>query len=1200
MKPFSQRRFVFFGLILLLGALLVAKFVSPLYTRAINAGNSAPPDTSNTPSPSNYAGINGDKVGPEFAFYDQGNENSIGQMVSSKNFKGATQVINSITDAPYNPAPGTAETLRIAGISSETNDSDIVKYANALNSFSDFPAGITVIFGNEDNNLDSQEWNTPHGDIAAAAQAYAKKFMLFSSTIADHSKYKVSPAPPDMYNGVYDPVAWINSFVSSGACSNVDARVANVFDVTPRVPGANLDSWQYVRDHLCPGHGDLTHFGGWGPNPNNMPTLSSQVQWFLTTPLPAGINTATTLIVNTCFGLNGNATNVPADQKWLFYIQGKIYDKTGKEIDPATCGASATNSPYYEFNIQREKSQTVLNNFYDEYSVACLPKEEYSVAFPDVSKCGQPNVTCPANYDKDWNIAGNLQFTVDGKAFGLFRDEAAVNSRNASGTGTAPGRVESVESYLSTPNQAAPTAVDASNPKSLSISQAPLYSLTTLEQQCGFVLNKLNAVHNLCLPANRVDTYTTAGQVSPGPTDKGCGLNTSIPGTSTPYTQESMLTAFQNKGMTCQQLADSTNQNDKQFLTDLLKTSISMETAYRPAFIVAVTTFDDPKSGDNVTTHTDQNSGGEPTPAIPGQFQVVDYLEVKIPAIATDFLPPGSDQSSDTNQINTSRNNYQDPMQITANLLNPLDNIQAYITQQQKDRAAMREYSKSSIQPYGKFIGNYGNMSIFCNVNGKLVENCNVPPSSGTDFKDQIPQALVKFINANANVKEHGIWESLSCDGHDADVYSPNNKAQIAEQAKTILSKFSSPKVGPYDKKSEISTPITAKIKDVTKPGAIQTHTQLYFVTPQRYAMEFARDSFLAFLTNDQQAAFNLDPRVVSQTQAAVQDPSQFSPLLKSEINKSLTGEQSKGDGQEITGYQAVPNSSDSLTNPNQTTGSTNTGFHQVAITNNFPIVGKLQEMSENKTTQSLFSRLAGQVASLPTRMMALLTTPLGSQANDYTKACHGNYATEDWLTGKCVASTTAGTTTAAPAATGNVCVETKITDQAILAKYAADLKSYLGMATNQSMWSAYFAGYKRGATQYLFTSNDVCNFGSYNNVCYANVIDYAVQNNINPYLAIAIALNETGGLKSDLPLGVGPHFGCGVNTDPTLKQVIGNGTPASKLQCMIGAFNDYANSGKSANDALTTYGYSNGVHNHNLNTIIGLLSNNTYVGVCQ
>jgi len=414
------------------------------------------------------------------------------------------------------------------------------------------------------------------------------------------------------------------------------------------------------------------------------------------------------------------------------------------------------------------------------------------------------------------------------------------------------------------------------------------------------------------------------------------------------------------------------------------------------------------------------------------------------------------------------------------------------------------------------------------------------------------------------------------------------------------MSNLQAQKVGPYDKKTEVSQAITAKIKLLAAGGNIQTHTQLYFVTPQRYALEYARDSLLSFLTPEQQTKYNLDPRVVDQASLAIKNPTEFSPLLKSEINKSLTGEQNKGDGTEFVGYQDVPVSSDSLTNPTQSaSGPLSSSFQKVPIYNHFSIVGKLQDMSDNKSTQSLFWRLAGQVASLPTRMMALVTTPIGSVPNDYTIGCTGNYATEDWLSGNCKPSTTA-TVSAAPASTSNMCIETKIADQATLTKYANDLKNYLGLATNQAMWAAYFSGYAKGGQQYLFESADVCNFGSYNSVCFSNVIDYAVQNNLNPYLAIAIALNETGGLKSNLPLGVGPHFGCGVNTDKSSSQVIGNGTPASKLQCMVGAFNDYANAGKSANDALTTYGYVNGVHNHNLTTIINLLSNNTYTGVCQ
>ncbi len=122
-------------------------------------------------------------------------------------------------------------------------------------------------------------------------------------------------------------------------------------------------------------------------------------------------------------------------------------------------------------------------------------------------------------------------------------------------------------------------------------------------------------------------------------------------------------------------------------------------------------------------------------------------------------------------------------------------------------------------------------------------------------------------------------------------------------------------------------------------------------------------------------------------------------------------------------------------------------------------------------------------------------------------------------------------------------------------------------------------------AKQHLFEIS--CN----GQICYEYIIGQTVANSrcggryFNPYVAIAIALNETGGLVSNLPDGSNiKHFGC----DPFGRLGIGL-TPVEKFQCMINTFSNSCNNGLSEEEALRRYGYNPSDNLNNLVVILGL-----------
>ena len=106
---------------------------------------------------------------------------------------------------------------------------------------------------------------------------------------------------------------------------------------------------------------------------------------------------------------------------------------------------------------------------------------------------------------------------------------------------------------------------------------------------------------------------------------------------------------------------------------------------------------------------------------------------------------------------------------------------------------------------------------------------------------------------------------------------------------------------------------------------------------------------------------------------------------------------------------------------------------------------------------------------------------------------------------------------------------------------------------------------------------------------CYQEILDQTLSSSscngqvLNPYFAIAIALNENGGLVSGEPDGTSPkHFGC----DPFGAAGVGE-TINEKLACMINTLRNKCQAGLSQEEILKIYGYEPG---NNLENLIDLL----------
>lgn len=122
--------------------------------------------------------------------------------------------------------------------------------------------------------------------------------------------------------------------------------------------------------------------------------------------------------------------------------------------------------------------------------------------------------------------------------------------------------------------------------------------------------------------------------------------------------------------------------------------------------------------------------------------------------------------------------------------------------------------------------------------------------------------------------------------------------------------------------------------------------------------------------------------------------------------------------------------------------------------------------------------------------------------------------------------------------------------------KYGEELKrslpNQIKRVSGFAGWEAYFQGYYPGQTQQLFAA---CGGDP---KCYNFVIDTAVNTPIcnadtrlNPYIAIAIALNETGGLKNEPGKNSNQHFGCTMAIFDKYRDG-GNAVSTDGLQCTV------------------------------------------------
>ncbi len=892
--------------------------------------------------------------------------------------------------------------------------------------------------------------------------------------------------------------------------------------------------------------------------------------------------------------------------------ENKPINWDGKDLCNLQAGGSRENlTTYFEYNLQRQCKETptkVLNNFLDEYSVSCVPEADYILSFLDRELCALTDKGC-----YNWNTTGDLRFAASGSLFGLFRNQNAVEARYNTMNGLKDkDRQESIEAYLTAKVDELPLSAQSSNiqfnglnpanAENLTMYQSPLYKLSTLEQQCQLVYDKLTAVEELCLPFNRIE----------GTENEPCAINQFLPNTSLRYTD--MLTKMRapNGESKCESLMNpSANNTEATALRDqILSIDPAMEVAYRPAFIV-VASFVGKDPGEILNPEF-LSQGNDKS-----KFWQVDYMEVKVPTFGSDFMH--KDNMANASNPTRPGSSYRDPLRFLADVLTTPEIQEMYRQEEENDRNAIRSKvivppDRGAVQP-GDIIG-MGGYPIKCRFQkGTYTE----------DACDYMARALIAFINASNVVPvtpgegEGGAsvtrqfsparsWLPASkCDtsGSQGALYEKNlygnsvltedpvdPKYRVAEEAQTIGSKLEAVNQGFYEKKLEGFAEVEANVTDMNPPPGAQGlkggdfgHTQVFFVSPHNYTLLYAQNAMLSLLTEEQQEIFLKNEN--------------FNSVMKT------TGLDNFSSSIAISYYDdATPGTTPPPVIPGET----------APPLNRKPVTAELQRKKDDeppnqgKTLDSpLMWQVAGSIANIPTRLYTLVSTTLDNPTRLFTLGCTGSYATEQWLLGRCTpvkpedAATNPGNVPPSNNAS-NQCVAVYM-DAAEAQTAAAEIRANLPGQQLQSPsfagWARYYSVGDRPEIQHLFQNH--CNNGQ---PCIDYILDQVLNTSINgktlnPYLVMSIAMNETGGLISSKPGYVGPHFGCGIGGSGQGGQIISDGSIESKLQCLTGFFQNYAARTRpeeqSDDAALTLYGYRNGSRNNNLVKIMGILSNGKY-----
>ncbi len=797
------------ALVVLLGVVAVVRVVGslgfPLFSNA----------QQNTSS-SNTA------IGTHAGFFDYGNNIKIAELVKNKGGTTITVMIgiNDTADqinSVLNASDGLTKIVRIVGVdhNASLNSGTASAIAEKLNNSAIKP-GTLVVFGNEVNNLD-KEWklcSTACPDqTTTAAREYGGFFTTFKNAAAT-AKYTPVPAPLDMYNSVYPD---FSTFITESGVYG-GTVVANVYELGT----SGLDSYKNYPNNGA----NVAAFTEYGPDPAK--SLQQHLTFYKSHTPPDG-KIATTLVPNKCDS---------ASDSWLYYINGKIYDAQGNEIDPATCDKSTghTGLPpagdyykrfIYPFYSVSSSADDITNKLLSDYSMTCSNPADYQtrnggsgtierLIFYQRESCRNAIDSTACLFEPSATFG--VSSTGVNRIFGVLRNENEVKWRaydysltNDQKKREFTNRFESVEQWFGANNPSLHTPggqgeyLNQTPDEINGLHQGPFYKLSSLYSLCLAEQEVLKASVDICKEAD------PSGD---------CALTTrKIYGTEKTYGQlagevsahpDICKNVFQP-----QEEGQAPSEQEQRLANEMSRVDLYQETAYRPAFLVLVTEIDK-----DATKHaiSPDNPSQQIRPGVAINEQsdhVVDFLVYHVPDTITDFKEgePGA---------------VDDVITRTVNVFTP--------QQVQLDVKKVWDQNRTNLQAASDDPSPIPVIRCFD-------PECNRPLEKG----------LINFINAYAQAQltdacTHPITEDAESGSRIGSQLAPNDtdpdQAAAMKGGKPISSAENKIKIQEYRDKGN----------SVVGNRTPQPQTVIYNVTPHGFRTKYVAEAFDALFAQAQQS----------------------------------------------------------------------------------------------------------------------------------------------------------------------------------------------------------------------------------------------------------------------------------------------------------------------------------------------------------
>ena len=298
------------------------------------------------------------RLGTHLAHFDRGAQIGALDMIRSKvsNPNGYPITMNVGVDWKTadiqqlaDKAAGFAVTIRVTEITGQTTSTQVKNFAQELNGVSWNVSGKpVVVLGNELNNLQN-EWKDTSVTVNQAGTQYARDLFPYLALL-NRTKYDVSPAPVDPYNLDYSWLAFVTGALP--AYTSVPVLAMNLYETSTANASTTINTQKSGMKNL----GANIIITEYGPQ-NPKSSLSEYLQFYVQNPLPDQTLTGTVLLPNYCDSTKGVFGT-------YYWVEGGIYDISGKDIDPSTCTTDTTTASTVSYSDESKNDDSEVKGIY--------------------------------------------------------------------------------------------------------------------------------------------------------------------------------------------------------------------------------------------------------------------------------------------------------------------------------------------------------------------------------------------------------------------------------------------------------------------------------------------------------------------------------------------------------------------------------------------------------------------------------------------------------------------------------------------------------------------------------------------------------------------------------------------------------------------------------------------------------------------